>query len=315
MLSLRDDWPILGLAHLRSRRALGRLKELLGKSEGGMKVKIAAAIYQISGDPGMAALALQTTDAITNTHTLIDILYLLPAFNDSRVQARLQSYRLHPEYLVAYNATRALGLPMEEVVQRFRGKAQTVPSAASTSEPLPAASRNLYQRSTSLVHPEPAVPGKVPANGHKLVSQLRLASIILFAISLTQPCYCTGSTCSDSIMVFLLGWAGMFQSAAAWTWLANPLLFSAWMILHRSCRSSMLLATGAFLFSFSFLLFGQVLANESGQSQVITARKAGYWIWLFSCGVMLAATWIAVYRLNLEKRAVRLARGEVSKFN
>lgn len=60
-----------------------------------------------------------------------------------------------------------------------------------------------------------------------------ISSMALFALSLTQKSYCTTSTCSDSIMVFLLGWAALFSGIEGIIWLANPFLFFAWVLLKK----------------------------------------------------------------------------------
>jgi hypothetical protein len=83
--SLRDDWPIVGLGHIKSKDALPTL-------------------------------------VITGEFELIDVLYYLPFFKDNKITELLHSYRNHKKYLVAYNATRYLGLPTDEVVEKFRDK-------------------------------------------------------------------------------------------------------------------------------------------------------------------------------------------------
>lgn len=116
----RDTWPILGLAHIKSAKALPRLYGLLGKGSPAFTITTAYAIFRINEDPAMIPLVLQALPHINNQYELIDLLYLLPAFKDTQITGLLQAYRNHKEYLVAYNATRALGLPTEEVVIRYR---------------------------------------------------------------------------------------------------------------------------------------------------------------------------------------------------
>jgi len=120
--SLRDDWPIVGLGHIKSKDALPTLNKLLTNSKGAMKVKIAHSIFQISQDDKMKDIVLDTMPKITGEFELIDILYYLPFFTDERITDLLHSYRNHEKYLVAYNATRYLGLPTDEVVEKFRIK-------------------------------------------------------------------------------------------------------------------------------------------------------------------------------------------------
>jgi HEAT repeat protein len=120
--SLRDDWSIVGLGHIKSKNSLPTLISLLADSNGPLKVKIAHSIFQISQDEKMKDIVLATMPKITGEFELIDVLYYLPFFNDKRITDLLHSYINHKNYLVAYNATRYLGLPTDEVVERFRNK-------------------------------------------------------------------------------------------------------------------------------------------------------------------------------------------------
>jgi hypothetical protein len=105
-----------------------------------MKVTIAHSIFQICQDSKMIDIALEETPEITNPTNLINILYLLPDFNDERVNAMLNNFRDHKEYLVAYNAARALGLSTDEVVEKFRS------ASSSTERNLPKAKIKWWQK-------------------------------------------------------------------------------------------------------------------------------------------------------------------------
>jgi len=122
LASLHDNWPIVGLGHIKSKSALPTLYVLLDKSNGSMKVTIAHSIFQICQDRKMIEIVLETMPRITNEFELINVLYYLPDFKDKSITDLHHSYRNHKDYLVAYNATRYLGLPTEEVVEKFRGK-------------------------------------------------------------------------------------------------------------------------------------------------------------------------------------------------
>ncbi|MDC7998014.1 hypothetical protein [Gilvibacter sediminis] len=121
-LSLKDDWPIRGLGHLRSQRPLKKLYELLPQSKKAMKIIIAHAIFQISADQKMIDTVLSEVPQISNQYELIPVVYLLPDFKDERVNQVLNALRDHKEYLVAYNATQAMGLSIAAVVNRFRAE-------------------------------------------------------------------------------------------------------------------------------------------------------------------------------------------------
>jgi hypothetical protein len=118
--NLGDTWPILGLGHIKSTQALPTLYNLLDKSKKGFKVTTAYSIFQISKDQKMIDIVLEELPKTTNQYELIDVLYMLPAFKDEKITAMLNNYREHKEYLVAYNATRALGLSTDEVVKKAR---------------------------------------------------------------------------------------------------------------------------------------------------------------------------------------------------
>jgi hypothetical protein len=109
-----------------------------------------------------------------------------------------------------------------------------------------------------------------------------LLSIILFAASLTQKCYCTTGVCGDSIAAFIFGFFGLAYPLATWTWLANPLLLGAWIFIFRGPKISFILSLSSTLIAASFLLFDQIIDNENGQYKQIISYEAGYWLWLSS---------------------------------
>lgn len=119
-----DTWPIIGLGHIKSAAALPKLYDLLAATSKNIKITVAHSIYQICADDEMCNIALTETAKLVSWQELIDVLYLLPGFKDERVQKMLNDFRHHNDYLVAYNATRALGLPTENVVEKFRNNKQ-----------------------------------------------------------------------------------------------------------------------------------------------------------------------------------------------
>jgi len=121
-LDLRDDWPINGLGHIKSQKALSKLYDLLKESSRGMKISIAHSIFQISDDKEMIEIVLVEMPKLKGWTEIIHMLYLLPTFNDDRTDQMLDDYREHKDYLVAYNATRVMGLPTEKVVEKFRNE-------------------------------------------------------------------------------------------------------------------------------------------------------------------------------------------------
>jgi hypothetical protein len=117
--NLNDDWHIIALGHIKSTNALPTLYKLLGETKKRFKVVIAHSIFQINGDSKMIDIVLNEMPKITSEYALIDIIYMLPAFRDKNINELLDSLRFHKKYLVAYNATRALGLSTDEVVKKF----------------------------------------------------------------------------------------------------------------------------------------------------------------------------------------------------
>lgn len=121
-LSIKDDWTIMGLGYLKSQRGLKKLYDLLPTSKKGMKVTIAHSIFQICADKKMVEIAVTEIPQISNQYELIHIIYLLRDFKNDKVNEILNDLRNHKEYLVSYNATQAMGLSTDSVVEKFRKK-------------------------------------------------------------------------------------------------------------------------------------------------------------------------------------------------
>ena len=142
----------------------------------------------------------------------------------------------------------------------------------------------------------------------KIIKYARLASIIIFLVSLTQKCYCTTTNCSDSIMVLLLGWAAIFSTGAGLSWFANPLLLAAWIMIKKNLKAAMFLSVFSFLLALFFLVFDQIVDNEGGIAHPIISHNAGYWLWVFSHLVMLTSTFVLMYRYNVRNKTVTRPR-------
>ena len=138
----------------------------------------------------------------------------------------------------------------------------------------------------------------------KAKKNIKTISIVLFAISLTQKCFCTTTTCSDSSMSFLLGWGAVVSGGAGITWLANPCLFGAWITLKKNLKTSMFLSMFAFLIALGFLLFDNIKDNEGGVSHRIISYKPGYWLWVLSAFCMLAGTFFLMAKSNSMKMSL-----------
>ncbi|RZK10612.1 MAG: hypothetical protein EOO46_10055 [Flavobacterium sp.] len=93
------------------------------------------------------------------------------------------------------------------------------------------------------------------------------SSGILLMVSLTQNAYYIEgmrvSIGSFGLIAFLLGWLDFNYSFIVW--LANPLLILSWFFLfYKQPKQTIIPSTLAVLFSLSFLLFENIIANEGG---------------------------------------------------
>jgi hypothetical protein len=128
-----------------------------------------------------------------------------------------------------------------------------------------------------------------------------ITSILLFLISLTQKCYCTTNTCGDSLAVLIMGVLGIFYGGAVLTWLANPVLLTAWISVKVGPRVSLVSSLVSFVISLSFMAFNSIVDNEGGGYNAIISYEAGYWLWLSSSFVMFAGNLLA---WNKDRKAV-----------
>jgi len=117
----------------------------------------------------------------------------------------------------------------------------------------------------------------------KLKTVVLVVGIILFTFSLFNICYCTDTGCRTSIEALLIGWLAMLTGGAAITWLANPLVIIAWILLAKNKKSAWLFGLTASIICISFLKFQVIIENEAGDYNPITKIGLGYWLWLSSC--------------------------------
>jgi len=127
-------------------------------------------------------------------------------------------------------------------------------------------------------------------------------SIGLFLVSLTQPCYCTTDDVNVAdaprgIFLLLGGWMGVLFGILAW--LANPALAASWLLLlfGESRKAALPFALASLGLGLSFLWHDDILVDERGGRATITGYAAGYWFWIASMAVMVAASvidfWVA----------------------
>jgi hypothetical protein len=106
----------------------------------------------------------------------------------------------------------------------------------------------------------------------------------IFFISLWLPCYCLpNDECYDGWYALCFGWLA-FLGTVGIGWVANPLLFIAWIINKRSPLLSVIFGSIAFGVAASV----PFLTAVNGIRGELANYKAGYWVWLASYFVMLA---------------------------
>jgi len=105
------------LAYLKSKESLPVLKNLLENCSNELdKLKIATSIFEINHDNDMVDMAITSLKKIDDkndsyyVHKLTSSFYYLIKFNKPEVNRIIHEYINHKEYLVSYNAKRALGI-------------------------------------------------------------------------------------------------------------------------------------------------------------------------------------------------------------
>lgn len=115
-----------------------------------------------------------------------------------------------------------------------------------------------------------------------------IVAIVVYLACMPLDAFCVGGKCSDWQGWGILAFGGMLLASADSNivWLANPILFLAWiMVLLNRRLVAVLLSLGALVIGLAFLSFKSVVTNEGGIQMPITGYKAGYWVWLASMGV------------------------------
>jgi hypothetical protein len=117
-------------------------------------------------------------------------------------------------------------------------------------------------------------------------------SVGLFFVSLALPVF--PGWPGWGILIF--GWLSMFMAHPAnLTWLANPLLFVAWIGLGVSSRiTAVLFSIAAFVVAGAFLFCKTVILGEDGSPRLIEGQILGYWPWLASTAAALAGALLVV---------------------
>jgi hypothetical protein len=136
-------------------------------------------------------------------------------------------------------------------------------------------------------------------------------SIVLFALSASQKCFCTERDCGEDwegAALLISGVFGIGVTPVWFVWLANPALLFSWIFFLNRIRLSLILSLVAFLICLSFLSFDQMMVNEGGSFSRITSYEAGYWIWTCSAFVLFVGN-ITRYILKDKPQLYKSFRG------
>jgi hypothetical protein len=117
----------------------------------------------------------------------------------------------------------------------------------------------------------------------KIKTVVLILAVGFFVLSLFNIAFCTKNSCRTSIEVFLIGWLAIPTGGAAFSWLANPFLLTACILLLNNIKFAWLFGLIAFAFSLLFLQYDTIIENEAGQYNAIIKIGLGYWLWLLSC--------------------------------
>jgi len=121
---------------------------------------------------------------------------------------------------------------------------------------------------------------------------LLLASVAVYVAALFHDAFCVEGRCSDwpSWTILLFGALALGGTLANLAWLANPVLFAAWILTWFGERvAAVVTALAALALASSFILQKTVVVNEAGLDQAITGLERGYWLWLASTAIACAA--------------------------
>ena len=102
-------------------------------------------------------------------------------------------------------------------------------------------------------------------------------SVLFYLVAMFTAPFRTGAPAphpwADGWQVLLTGWMGVLVGIYAW--LANPLVFAAWLLTARYRAQAVVLAGLALLFGMSFLSQHQIAVDEAGNvGSCISTRSA-----------------------------------------
>jgi len=142
----------------------------------------------------------------------------------------------------------------------------------------------------------------------RLDIKILIISLIFFLFSLTQDAYSTIDSSgyiksANSFYLLLVGWIGaiMGEGGAAICWVANPLIFIAWVFYRKNLKISLISAVFSLVFSLLFLFFKEVIVSEAPTFLKIIELKLGYWLWVLSIVIFTIGILVVFLKNNTVK--------------
>ncbi|MBN3746967.1 hypothetical protein G3N96_16220 [Burkholderia sp. Se-20373] len=136
---------------------------------------------------------------------------------------------------------------------------------------------------------KPSTPSTAPVRlpMGRATTVLLAISVLFYLVAMFTAPFRTGAPAphpwADGWQVLLTGWMGVL--AGIYAWLANPLVFAAWLLTVKRYRAqAVVLAVLALLFGMSFLSQHQIAVDEAGNVEPVHLDAIGYWCWLASFG-------------------------------
>jgi len=132
--------------------------------------------------------------------------------------------------------------------------------------------------------------------GKKIAGFILVLSICSYVFSLMINTFCAGTHCYRGFESLFLGAFDFFNCTAALPWLANPILFFAWMYYSTNNKRSLLLSSISVIISLSFSFAKEININEAGTFASIHDIGLGYWLWVASPALLLGGNIIALFK-------------------
>lgn len=110
-----DTWIAEYLGYMKSERSLPTLYNTLANAhEAVTKIIVSSAIYNIKSDTELIKVALKAASTVHDKYALIGIFTYLAKFKDPNIERFLERFVNNEEFLISYNAKRAIKISRGE---------------------------------------------------------------------------------------------------------------------------------------------------------------------------------------------------------